>query len=89
MKLIIIYGVCEKMCIYIYISIYIHIVKSRDSAVGIATGYRLDDQGIGIRVPVGQKFSFLYVVQTGSGAHPASYRIGTGGSSPVGKVAGA
>jgi hypothetical protein len=25
----------------------------RDSAVGIATGYELDDQGIGVRVPVG------------------------------------
>jgi hypothetical protein len=27
--------------------------KSRDSAVGIATGYGLDDRGIGVRVPVG------------------------------------
>jgi hypothetical protein len=26
---------------------------SRDSAVGIATGYRLDDRGVGVRVPVG------------------------------------
>jgi hypothetical protein len=28
---------------------------SRDSAVGIATGYGLDDRGVGIRVPVGSR----------------------------------
>jgi hypothetical protein len=28
-------------------------VRSRDSAVGIATGYGLDDRGVGVRVPVG------------------------------------
>jgi hypothetical protein len=27
--------------------------KSRESSVGIATGYGLDDQGVGVRVPVG------------------------------------
>jgi hypothetical protein len=27
--------------------------RSRDSSVGIATGYGLDDQGDGVRVPVG------------------------------------
>jgi hypothetical protein len=26
---------------------------SRDSSVGIATGYGRDDQGVGVRVPVG------------------------------------
>jgi hypothetical protein len=30
----------------------------------------------------GQEFSLLHVVQTGSGAHPASYPMGTGGSFP-------
>jgi hypothetical protein len=29
-------------------------------------------------------FSLLYSVQTGSGAHPASHKIGTGGSFPTG-----
>jgi hypothetical protein len=29
--------------------------KSRDFVVGIATGYRLDDQGIGVRVLVGAR----------------------------------
>jgi hypothetical protein len=28
---------------------------SRDSAVGIATGYGLDNQGVGFRVPVGAR----------------------------------
>jgi hypothetical protein len=46
---------------------------SRDSTIGIATRYGLDNQGIRVRVPVGQEFSFLFVAQTGSGAHPAPY----------------
>jgi hypothetical protein len=29
--------------------------KRRDSAVGIATGYGLDDQGVGVRVQVGAR----------------------------------
>jgi hypothetical protein len=29
--------------------------KNRDSAVGIATGYGLDDQGVGVRIPVGAR----------------------------------
>jgi hypothetical protein len=53
--------------------------SSRDSVVGVATGYWLDDRGVGIRVPLGQEFSLLHVVQTGSGTHPASYPLGTGG----------
>jgi hypothetical protein len=35
----------------------------------------------------GQEFSFLHVVQTGSGAHPVSYPMGTGGSFPRVKAA--
>jgi hypothetical protein len=30
----------------------------------------------------GQKFSLLYVTQTGSGVHRASYQMGTGALSP-------
>jgi hypothetical protein len=59
-----------------------------DSAVGIATSYWLDDRGVGVRVPVGQEFSLLHVVQTGSEVHPTSYPMGTGGSFPGDKVAG-
>jgi hypothetical protein len=32
--------------------------KSYDSAVGIATGYGLDDRGIAVRVPVGSRMFF-------------------------------
>jgi hypothetical protein len=42
----------------------------------------LDGRGVGVRVPVEARFSPLHSVQTGSGAHPASYLMGTGGSFP-------
>jgi hypothetical protein len=43
-----------------------------------------------IRVPVGDGNFFLHHrVQTGSGTHPASYSMGTRGSLPEGKAAGA
>jgi len=45
----------------------------RDGAVAVATGYGLD--GPGIESLCGAKFSAP--VQTGSGAHPASYTMGT------------
>jgi hypothetical protein len=61
---------------------------SQDSAVGIAIGYWLDDRGVGVRVPVGSRISLLHVVQPGSGVHPTSYPMGTGGSFPGGKAAG-
>jgi hypothetical protein len=47
------------------------------SSVGIATGYGLEFES-----RWGKKFSFLHIVQTGSGVHPTSYKIGTGGSFP-------
>jgi hypothetical protein len=62
--------------------------RSRDSSVGIATGYRLDDRMIGVRFTAGAgNFSLLRRVQTGSGAHPASYPMGTWGYFPEGKAA--
>jgi hypothetical protein len=53
--------------------------------------YGLDDRAIGVRSPAGgNDFSSSLCVQTGSGAHPASYTMGTGGPFPGGKsVAGA
>jgi hypothetical protein len=62
---------------------------SRDSAVGIATSYWLDDQRVGVRVRWGQEFSLLHVVQIDSGVHTTSYPRGTGGSFPGVKAAGA
>jgi hypothetical protein len=35
---------------------------------------------------LGEDFSFLHSVQTGSGVHPAPYRMGTGDSFPGGKA---
>jgi hypothetical protein len=57
--------------------------------VGIATGYGLGDRGVGVRVLVRSRISLLHVVQTGSGAHPASYPMGAGGSFLGGKATGA
>jgi hypothetical protein len=55
---------------------------SRDSSAGTALGCRMDDWGSRVRVPAGAgNFSFLHCVQTGSGAHPASYPMGTRGFS--------
>jgi hypothetical protein len=42
---------------------------NRDSALGIATGWTT-----GVRFRAGERdFPLLYSVQTGAGAHPASY----------------
>jgi hypothetical protein len=60
---------------------------SRGSAVGIATAYGVDDRGGGVRALVQSEFSLLHIVETGSGAHPTSYPMGTGGSLPWGKAA--
>jgi len=63
---------------------------SRDSSIGIETGYGLDDRMIGVRLPAeAGYFSLRYRVQTGSGAHPPSYPMGTAGAFPAGKAAGA
>jgi hypothetical protein len=51
--------------------------------------YGLDDLEVGVRVQDGREFSFLHVVQTGSGAHPATYPMGIGGSFTGAIVAGA
>jgi hypothetical protein len=69
---------------------FIIIPKSRDSSVGIALGYGLDDRGSRVRSLTGaENFSLHHRIQNGSGAHSASYRIGTRGSFPGGKAAGA
>jgi hypothetical protein len=48
--------------------------------------YGLDGRAIGIRSPAGAKdFSSSLFVQTGSGAHPASCTMGTGGPFSGGK----
>jgi hypothetical protein len=59
------------------------LVRSRVSSGSIVSDYGLDDRAIGVRSPVEAKdFSSSLFVQTGSGAHPASCTMGTGGPFP-------
>jgi hypothetical protein len=45
------------------------------------------DRTAGVRSPTeAENFSNSFCVQTGSGAHPASYTVGTGASFPRGKA---
>jgi hypothetical protein len=63
---------------------------SRDSSVGIALSYGLDYRGSRVRFPAGAgNFSLHHRVQNGSGAHTASYPMGTRVSFHEGKAAGA
>jgi hypothetical protein len=67
-----------------------YIIESRNSSVGIAVGYGLDDLGSRVRFPAGAgNFSFHHRVQNGSAAHPASYPMGIRSSFPGGKAVGA
>jgi hypothetical protein len=77
-----------KYEIYIKVSRNINNM-SRDSSVGIALGYELDDWGSRVRFPAAAGNFSLHRVQNGSGAHPASYLMGTKGFFAGGKAAGA
>jgi hypothetical protein len=60
---------------------------SRGSSVSIVSGYGLDDRAIEVRSPAGANdFSSSPCIQTGSGAHPASYTVGTWGPFSGGKA---
>jgi hypothetical protein len=60
---------------------------SRVSSGSIVSDYGLDDRAIGVPSPAGAKdFSSNLCVQTGSGAHPASCKMGTEGPFPGGKA---
>jgi hypothetical protein len=62
---------------------------SRDSSVGVVTGYGLDNRGSGVRFPAeAENFSLHHRVQNCSGTHPVSYPMGTWGSFPGGKATG-
>jgi hypothetical protein len=61
--------------------------QSCASSVGIVLGNGLDDRGSRVRFPAGAgNFSLHNRVQNGSGAHPASYPMGTRGSFSGGKA---
>jgi hypothetical protein len=53
---------------------------SRDSSVGIATGYGLDDQRGGSSSP-GRVKNFHFSISS-MGLHPTSFKMGTGASFP-------
>jgi hypothetical protein len=56
------------------------------SLVNTVSDYGLDDRTIDVRSPAEAKdSSSILCVQTGSGAHPASCTMGTGGPFPGGK----
>jgi hypothetical protein len=60
----------------------------RDSSVGIATDYELDDRMIGVRLPAeAGNFSLRHRIQIGSGAHLASHPMSTGVSFPGARAA--
>jgi hypothetical protein len=75
-------------CIHLqYCSKFRHVLWSRDSAVGITMSYGMEgpDSILGSAM----FFSLLHSIQTETETHPASYSMGTGGSFPGGKAAGA
>jgi hypothetical protein len=84
------YPIVVVVIFIIIIIIIIIIIMSRSSSVGIALSYGLDGRSSRYRFPAGAgNFSLHHRVQNGSGAHPASYPMGTTGSFPRGKAAGA
>jgi hypothetical protein len=70
------------------IAIHIPICSNRSSVAEMTQ--LLDYKREVVRFPTGAgNFSLHHRVQNGSGAHPASYPLGTRGSFPGGKAAGA
>jgi hypothetical protein len=66
-----------------HVSSLCHMCCEPGSSVSIVSGYWLDDRAIKVRCPAEAKdFSSNLCVQTGSGAHPASCTMDTGGPSP-------
>jgi hypothetical protein len=80
---------CYKNIKHTFCGEYIFAISLRALGIGIATGYGLDEKGIGVRVPVGLRiFSSPRRPDRVWGPHPVSYRMGTGGSFTGGKAAG-
>jgi hypothetical protein len=67
---------CElhSLSAFLLLVVYLH-CTGRDGSVGIATCYGLGDTGIESRWGGGR---YSAPVHTGTGVHPASYRMGTG-----------
>jgi hypothetical protein len=66
------------------ISSVLYIRSGTGSSGSVVSGYGLDYRAIGVRSPAEAKnVSSSLCVQTGSGAHPASCTMGTGGLSAM------
>jgi hypothetical protein len=63
-----------EVCHYLYIGLY---SRCSDWVCGLNRR-----GGTELKSWCGQEFSFLHVVKTNYGTHPASYTVGTGGISP-------
>jgi hypothetical protein len=74
--------------LYFYVILeFVFLCGSRSSSDSMVSDYGLDDRAIEVRSPTGaEDFSSRLYVQTGSGAHPASYPMSTGGPFPGGKA---
>jgi hypothetical protein len=57
-------------------------MSSRDSAVGIATGYGLDDRRVGVGIPVGKNFHFSMSSRRAMGSTEPRIQGITGSLSP-------
>jgi hypothetical protein len=79
---------CDNAVNYVY-SANGFLLRSRDSVVGIATGYGLDDRRVGFRVPVGSRIFSSQCRLDRLWVHPISYSMGTGDSLNGSKAAGA
>jgi hypothetical protein len=74
--------------IHNYLALNYH-CRSRDSVIGIATGYGLDDRGVGIRVPVGSRIFSSPRCPDRLRSSPSLLSKEYQGSFPGGKAAGA
>jgi hypothetical protein len=75
------------LVVYLTFFTYLNLLRLKHF---LGLGYGLDDRGSRVRFRAGAgNFSLHHRVQNGSGAHPASYLMGTRGSFTEGKAAGA
>jgi hypothetical protein len=82
--------VAEPWGVVCYLTRPVNCGVSRDSVVGIATGYWLDDRGVGVQVPMGSRiFTSPCRPDRLSEVHQTLYPMGSGGSFLGGKAAGA
>jgi hypothetical protein len=70
---------------YLFKSVHIY-NGSMGISVGIATGYGMNDRGVGVRVTVGSRLFSSAHPQTGFGTNPTSRKLGIGGYFPAVEV---